>query len=159
MSSERLGLLITFILLIVLSYFFIKLKSLKYAYNILIVIINIWCISLFSYLTIKTEYNNSFVLFILILSFIFHFENYFPKNKIGKSFSTGIIWFFTIISCLSCFSGLGAIILFFIQPISYLFGFYLLKNGNEKISIPLYINLIISWGFLALSASWILTHY
>jgi hypothetical protein len=158
MTSERLNLLIIFILLVAFSYIIFKYKNIKYAYNILIGIINIWCISLFSYLTIETEYNNSFVLFILIFSLIFHFDNYFPKSKVGKSFSIGIIWFFTIISCLSCFSGIGALILFFIQPISYLFSFYLLKQNNESISITIFINLLISWGFLILTASSILTH-
>ena len=157
MTFERFNLLIIFILLVLFSYIIINFKNIKYAYNILIGIINIWCISVFLYLTIETK-NNLLALNILIISLIFHFANYLPKGKIGKSFSIGIIWFLTIISCLSCFSGVGALILFFTQPIIYLLGFYLLKNEYEKISIPVFINLIISWGFLILTASWILSH-
>lgn len=159
MTSERLNLLIIFILLVVFSHVIINFKYIKYAYNILIGIINIWWISVFSYLTIETKYNNSFTFFCFIISLIFHFDNYFPKSKVGKSFSIGFMWFFTIISCLFCFSGIGALILIFTQPISYLFGFYLLKNENENISIPIFINLIISWGFFILTTSWNLKHY
>jgi hypothetical protein len=158
MTTDRISLLITFILLVVFSYIIINFKNIKYAYNILIGIINIWFISLFSYLTIETEFNNTFTLFSLIFSLFFHFDNYFPKSKLREKISIVIIWFFTIISCLSCFSVIGALILFFIQPMSYLFGFYLLKNENANYSIPVFINLIISWGFLILTASWILTH-
>lgn len=158
MTSETLNLLIIFILLVIFTYVIINFKNIKYAYNLLIGIINIWCFSIFLYLTIQTEYNNTFTILSLFFSLFFHFDNYFPKSKIAKYFSIGIIWFFTIISCISCFSGIGALILFFTQPISYLFGFYLLKNANENVSIPVYINLIISWGLLILAASSILTH-
>ena len=158
MIYEKLYLLIVLILLVVFSYVIIEFKKFKYAYNLLIGIINIWCISVFSYLIIENESINVGILIGLIYSFIFQFDHYFPKSKVGKLFSIGIVWFFTIIACISCFSGMGALILFFIQPISYLFSFYLLKNKIENISFPIYVNLIITWGFFALIASWELTH-
>lgn len=150
--------LITIILLIAFSYTTINFKKIKYAYNVLIGILNIWCITVFLYIIIQTDNNSSFALFNVILSVIFHFGFALPKMKSAKIISIGILWISTILSCLLCFSGIGALMLFLLQPISYLFGFYLLKMKNEKINIPIYINLIITWGFFFLTSAWALTH-
>jgi hypothetical protein len=58
-----------------------------------------------------------------------------------------------------CFSGLGALLLSLTQPISYLFGIYLLKNKKGKaIKAALFINLLITWGILVMTINWNLTH-
>ncbi len=149
---------ITFLSLILLSYTIINFKKIKYSFNILIGILNIWCVMTYLYIIIQTDYNGLFTLIITIFSVIFHFGYALPKVKTIEVFSIGIVWLSTLLSCLLCFSGMGAIMIILIQPISYLFGSYLLKIKNKNINIPLYINLIITWGFFFLTSAWVLTH-
>lgn len=145
MKYNPLYILIIGIILMAFSYIIINFKKVKNSYNILIGIINLWCITVFLFVIIQTDFNSLWALFIFILSVIFHFASFLKKGKTIKIFSIGIVWVFTIFSGIMCFSGMGAIILFLLQPISYLFGFYLLTINYDKIYIPIYINLVISW--------------
>jgi hypothetical protein len=103
------------------------------------------------------DYSNSFSIFSIFFTALFHLKNPEP-GKITVVVSIGIIWFLTVVNILACFSGIGALILFFSQPLVYTFGLYLIKVDNDNIKIPVIINLVITWGLFVLTASWVLTH-
>lgn len=138
------------ILLIALSYTTIYFKRIKHSYHILIGIINIWCIIAFLYIKNYTDFNYKFILCSFILSLIFHFIIKLLKIKLIKILSVIIVWIFTAYACIIFFS-MANIFITIIQPFGYLFGFYLLKSNYEKNIIPIFINLLMTWGCLCIT--------
>ena len=145
------------LLLTALAYVIINFKKIKYSYNIGIGIISIWCIAAFV-IFIDEKAFLKFSLFNIILSVILQFEGYLIRRKIINILFIGIVWLFTAYSCLLCASMVGGLLLPFTQPISYLFGFYLLKGDYKKNILPIYINLGISCWISFLMLLWIISH-
>jgi hypothetical protein len=156
---DNIILLIFYILLTVFTYVIINFEKIKFSYNIVVGLINIWCFSILLYFKTQTDFNISFALFIFILSLIFQLNNnILQRRKEIKIISIGIVLISTILSLISCSSMVGFFILSFTQPVSYLFSFYLLKTYDKKYIFPIFINLIITWVLLILYTAWKLTH-
>ncbi|MEN9906951.1 MAG: hypothetical protein RLZZ540_92 [Bacteroidota bacterium] len=147
---DKILVLVALILLTTLSYTIVNFKKIKFSYHITIGIINIWCIIAFLYLITKTDINSSFALFNVILSLVFHFNYKLLEIKTIRILSIGIVWIFTAYTCVIFFSMVNIFVVL-IQPTGYLFGFYLLKFNYEKNKIPVYINLLMTWGCLCLT--------
>ena len=157
MTENQIILAFIFILLALFTYFFFNYRKFNFSYHILTGLVNLWCISVFIYITYFTDYNNSFSIFSICFTGLFHIIHPEP-SKIPVVVSTAVVWIFTVVNILACFSGIGALLLFFTQPFIYAFGFYLLKVDKKTIKIPVIINLLITWGLFFLTASWILNH-
>lgn len=154
---EKLTVAFALILLIALSYTTVNFKKIEHSYHILIGIINIWCIIAFLYIKNYTDFNYDFITYSFILSLIFHLIIELPKIKLIKILSIIIVWIFTVYACILFFS-MANIFMTIIQPIGYLFGFYLLKYNYEKNIIPVFINLLLTWGCLCLTIYFLLNN-
>jgi hypothetical protein len=157
---EIFQLVASFIFLAIFSFSIFNLEKEKYAYHISIGIINIYCLIVFIYFISEIQIISHLALANFIISIVFQFDSKFSitKRKNIKLISIGIVWVFTSISILSCFSGFGVLLITITQPISYLFAINLMKNKNDKISLAIYINLFINWGLLVLITLWQISH-
>lgn len=158
MKSEIICIIYFSFILSLLTYVLVFFERLKYSYRLSIGFINIIALSVFCYITNYTEFNNYLISSIVILSFMFHFEKTLNRIPISRTFSITIMWLINILSYLLCFSGIGAIMLLYTLPISYLFGFYLLNSKQNNIYISLVINTFIAWGLLFMFILWEIKH-
>ncbi len=143
--------LISWVFIALLTYCIINFTKIKYVYSISISIIGIWNLTVLVYLTEQTDFNY-YPIINALLTAVFLFDLNLFKSKITKAIFNIFIWLLTGWACLLCFSGLGALLLVFVQPICYLFLISLLKNekSNEKVIIALNLNLVLTYGFLSL---------
>jgi len=143
--------LLSWLFIAILTYSINNFTKIKYSYSISISIIGIWSLTVLVYLTKQTDFNY-FPIINAILTTVFLIDLNLFKRKISKVIFNIFIWLLTGLACLLCFSGFGALLLVFVQPICYLFLMSLLKNekSNEKVITVLYLNLALTYGFLSL---------
>lgn len=137
-------------LLIVFTYVAINFRKIKFAYNIIVGLINLFCISfLVIKLVTKSNINIPLAILNIIFSivFVFRIDKYKSDSLKNTAFYFAkLLTFFPLI-----FIPFGGLIFVIItQPIAYLLTFYLVQSNFEKINKLVYTNLIISWLFLIL---------
>jgi hypothetical protein len=146
----KICLFISLPLLIVFTYVAINFRKIKFAYNIIVGLINLFCISfLVIKLTTKSNINIPLAVLNIIFSIVFLFRlDKFKSDSLKKTafYFAKLLTFFPLI-----FIPFGGLIFVIItQPIAYLLTFYLVQSNFEKINKLVYTNLIISWLFLIL---------
>lgn len=155
---DKLLVLAGFVHLLGFSFIVIKRAQSKHVFSLLVLFINIYCLGVLSYIMFYTSNNYTIALVNFIFSILFHFEQKIPTNRIFDNFKIAIVWITSLLSGILCFTGVGAYGIFLVQPFAFLFGFRLLMCGNNRVQLPIYLNLLISWGLAFLFLNWILIH-
>lgn len=164
---EEIIAVISILVLIGLIYGVVEFDTKTYSYKFLLVIISIWSFFVFYFLFFTKQlfpFKNLFIEIFAIINIILPlFLLLKPKTfYITKSpkilISLILIWTFTILSGLLLLSTYGGIYLLVTQPLIYILCVYEMRKNDQKIIVPIFLNIFMTFIFVFYLASWIFTH-